>query len=70
MISQETRPAYKTLYSFIPTEENKVISGPGLGYVEGELLVRFAPKSNGAQRNLEEKNQILSSMGEAWEKLQ
>ena len=33
-----------------------------LGYVPGELLVRFKPKINGQQRNLSEKNQILSSL--------
>lgn len=36
-----------------------------LGYVPGELLVRFAPKTNGIQRSTAEKNQILSSLGEA-----
>ena len=32
-------------------------------YVEGELLVRFAPKADGIQRSLTEKNQILTSLG-------
>ena len=34
-------------------------------YALGELLVRFAPKTNGIQRNTEEKLQILSSLGGA-----
>jgi predicted outer membrane repeat protein len=34
-------------------------------YKPGELLVRFAPKANGIQRNTEEKIQILSSLGGA-----
>jgi subtilisin family serine protease len=33
-----------------------------LGYKEGELLVKFAPKSDGKQRALSEKNQFLSSI--------
>ncbi len=35
------------------------------GYVPGELLVRFAPKPDGIQRNRVEKTQILSSLGAA-----
>jgi len=36
-----------------------------LGYVPGELLVRFAPKTDGTQLSMAEKNQIMSSLGEA-----
>ncbi len=32
-------------------------------YAEGQLLVRFAPKSKGVQRSITEKNQIISSLG-------
>lgn len=31
-----------------------------LGYIEGELLVRFAPKSDGKQKTILEKNEALS----------
>lgn len=34
-------------------------------YKTGELIVRFAPKDNGIQRNAEGKNQVLSSLGGA-----
>ena len=34
-----------------------------LGYIPGELLVRFKPKPDGKQRTLSEKNQILNSSG-------
>ena len=37
-------------------------------YKGGELLVRFAPKSDGKQRSCTEKNQILTSLGGAAEK--
>lgn len=37
--------------------------GPSLGYVEGEMLVRFAPKPDGEHQSLIEKNQIVSSLG-------
>ena len=33
-----------------------------LPYKEGELVVRFAPKTNGKQRALSEKNEVLSSI--------
>jgi hypothetical protein len=36
-----------------------------LAYVPGELLVKFAPKQDGKQRSLTEKNQILTSLGGA-----
>lgn len=36
-----------------------------LGYVPGELLVRFAPKADDMQLSAAEKNQILSSLGAA-----
>ena len=36
-----------------------------LGYVPGELLVRFAPKPDGIQRSRAEKTQIMSSLGAA-----
>ncbi len=39
-----------------PQEESR------LAYVEGEMLVRFAPKPNGKQQSLTEKNQIISSL--------
>jgi len=43
-----------------------VATGPlDLGYVPGELLVRFAPKPNGVQRNMAERRQILGSLGAA-----
>ncbi len=32
-------------------------------YVAGEVLVRFKPKENGAQRNTQERNEILASFG-------
>jgi len=35
-------------------------NGADLPYKEGELLIRFAPKANGAQRTITERNQILS----------
>jgi hypothetical protein len=34
-------------------------------YAPGELLVRFAPKAKGIQYSTEEKNQIMSFLGEA-----
>jgi len=34
-------------------------------YVQGELLVRFAPKETGVQKNVLEKKQILSTLGNA-----
>jgi len=34
-----------------------------LGYKPGELIVRFAPKYNGSQRNLAERNAALQSFG-------
>ncbi len=49
---------YLTFYSSIATASD-------LLYVPGELLVQFAPKPNGEQRSLIEKNQILSSLGAA-----
>ena len=36
-----------------------------LGYVPGELLVRFAPKGDGRQRTRTERDQILGSLGAA-----
>ena len=31
-------------------------------YLSGEILIRFAPKTNGGQRNAHEKTQILESV--------
>jgi len=36
-----------------------------LGYVPGELLVRFAPRSDGRQRSRAERNKILGALGAA-----
>lgn len=36
-----------------------------LGYVPGELLVRFAPRADGVQLTTTERNQILSTLGAA-----
>ena len=36
------------------------VEAADLPYKEGEILVRFAPKANGAQRTITERNQILS----------
>jgi subtilisin family serine protease len=37
------------------------VAASDLPYKEGELVVRFAPKTNGKQRTTDERNQILSS---------
>jgi len=37
-------------------------SDSNLPYKEGELLVKFAPKANGKQKTINERNQILSSL--------
>jgi len=37
------------------------VKAADLPYKEGELLIRFAPKTNGVQRTTDERNQILSS---------
>ncbi|MHC4462795.1 MAG: S8 family peptidase [Planctomycetota bacterium] len=41
----------------------EVASAADPPYVPGQLLVRFAPKAKGVQRSMEEKNQILGSLG-------
>jgi subtilisin family serine protease len=39
-----------------------ILHAEEMPYKEGELLVRFTPKSNGIQKSLQEKNCILSSL--------
>lgn len=41
-------------------------SDSNLPYKEGELLIRFAPKSKGVQKTLNERNLILSSFNAGW----
>ena len=49
-------------YAGAPTGSQGV-SGPlNLGYEPGELLVRFAPKADGAQRTSVERNEILTEI--------
>jgi serine protease len=57
----------KTAHMFIITAFHLVFFfdyavGSELPYKEGELLVRFAPKSTGLQRTTQEKNQLLFSL--------
>jgi hypothetical protein len=50
----------------VPPEGHDFTKVPaGASYKPNELLVRFAPKHTGIQRNTVERNQILTSLGEA-----
>jgi subtilisin family serine protease len=51
------------VYSYIPAQGQETDGATDYGYIEGELLVRFAPEETGIQRTTEEKNQILTSLG-------
>jgi subtilisin family serine protease len=51
--------------SSVPEVHDFTVVAADAVYAPGELLVRFAPKANGIQRNTEEKLQILSSLGGA-----
>jgi hypothetical protein len=58
-------PIVSISYAGPPGRRNAASKPVDLGYVPGELLVRFAPKANGIQRSRAERNQIVSSLGAA-----
>jgi len=51
-----------TSYADVPEDFDFTVATDA-NYVEGQLLVRFAPKPGGIQRNMTERNQILTSLG-------
>lgn len=53
---------HKPIPTFGQTNIERMLEHP---YVQGELLVRFAPKETGVQKNVLEKKQILSTLGNA-----
>jgi len=58
-------PIVSIAYAGVPGRGKATSRPSDLGYVPGELLVRFAPKTNGAQRSKAEKTQILEVLGAA-----
>jgi len=52
-------------FAYLTVQSIETIGISGVDYVPGEILVRFAPKADGIQKTLEEKNRILSTIGEA-----
>jgi len=56
-------PAEDQEISSVPPGYDFATLGDDSSYKPGELLVRFAPKPNGKQRDKKEKEQILSSLG-------
>ena len=53
----------KVANSAFPVGRDFTVIPDGAEYAPGQLLVRFAPKTNGMQRSTAEKNQILNSLG-------
>ena len=58
-------PILSIAYAGAPARRNGASKPLDLGYVPGELLVRFAPKADGRQRTRAERDQIVGSLGAA-----
>lgn len=54
--------SYCYIILFVLTVASICLADSNLPYKEGELLVRFMSKADGKQKNIDEKNQILSSL--------